>query len=62
MSEQGKVPDFILEVASKHTASDDLEGKKDYYERIGVGEYWLFDSVGEFYGFTLRGYRFEAGP
>ena len=57
VSEQGKPPDFILEVASRHTASDDLAGKKDYYERIGVGEYWLFDSEGEFYGFTLRGYR-----
>ena len=29
--------------------------KKDYYEGLGVGEYWLFDSVGEFYGFTLAG-------
>ena len=59
VSEQGKPPDFILEVASRHTASDDLEGKKDYYERLGVGEYWLFDSRGEFYGFTLAGYRLE---
>ena len=61
VSEQGKPPDFILEVASRHTASDDLEGKKDYYEKLRVGEYWLFDSVGEFYGFTLRGYRLEGG-
>ena len=61
VSEQGKAPDFILEVGSRHTASDDLEGKKDYYERLGVGEYWLFDSQGEFYGFTLRGYRIESG-
>ena len=61
VSEQGKAPDFILEVASRHTASDDLEGKKDYYEGLEVGEYWLFDSQGEFYGFTLRGYRMESG-
>ena len=61
VSEQGKPPDFVLEVASRHTASDDLEGKKDYYERIGVGEYWLFDSDGQFYGFYLRGYRLEGG-
>ena len=58
VSEQGKPPDFVLEVASRRTASDDLEGKKDYYERIiGVGEYWLFDGEGRFYRFTLRGYR-----
>ena len=61
VSEQGKAPDFILEVGSRHTASDDLEGKKDYYERLGVGEYWLFDSEGEFYGFTLAGYQLEEG-
>ena len=61
VSEQGKPPDFVLEVASRRTASDDLAGKKDYYERIGVGEYWLFDSKAEFYGFTLRGYRLEGG-
>ena len=61
VSEQGKAPDFILEVASRRTANDDRTGKKDYYEGLGVGEYWLFDSAGEFYGFTLAGYRLEGG-
>ena len=61
VSEQGKAPDFILEVASRRTASDDLGGKRDYYERLGVDEYWLFDSEGEFYGFALAGYRLEGG-
>ncbi len=57
ISEQGKPPDFILEVASRHSANFDRGVKKDYYERLQVGEYWLFDSVGEFYGFVLKGYR-----
>lgn len=61
VSEQGKAPDFILEVGSRHTAGEDLGEKKDYYEGIGVGELWLFDSWGEFYGFTLRGYRLMGG-
>ena len=61
VSEQGKAPDFILEVASRYTASADLGVKKDYYERLGVGELWLFDSEGEYYGFTLRGYRLVGG-
>ncbi len=61
VSEQGKPPDFILEVASRRTASDDLSGKMDYYERMGVGEYWLFDRDGRFYGFILRGYRLVDG-
>ena len=61
ISEQGKPPDFILEVASRHTAADDLGPKKDYYQRLGVSEYWLFDSEGRFHGFTLRGYRLVDG-
>ena len=61
VSQQGKPPDFILEVASRRTAGDDLNAKKDYYEGIGAAEYWLFDSQGEFYGFTLAGYRLEGG-
>ena len=61
VSEQGKPPDFILEVASRRTATEDLNEKKDYYERMGAGEYWLYDKDGRFYGFTLRGYRLENG-
>ncbi|MDE2788754.1 MAG: Uma2 family endonuclease [Chloroflexota bacterium] len=61
ISEQGKPPDFILEVASRHSAREDREGKKDYYERLEVGELWLFDSEGRFHGFTLRGYRLVDG-
>ena len=61
ISEQGKPPDFILEVASRHTADDDRGVKKDYYERLEVREYWLFDSEGRFHGFTLRGYRLVDG-
>ena len=57
VSEQGKPPDFILEVASRRTAAEDLDEKKDYYERMMVGEYWLYDRDGRFYGFVLRGYR-----
>ena len=61
VSEQGKPPDFILEVASRRTAAEDLDEKKDYYERMEVGEYWLYDKDGRFYGFVLRGYRLVNG-
>ncbi len=60
IDEMSKPPDFILEVGSRYTARTDLNEKKDYYEGLRVGEYWLFDSEGEFYGFTLRGYRLEG--
>lgn len=61
VSEQGKAPDFIMEVGSRQTASADLGEKKDYYEELGVGELWLYDGGGEYYGFTLRGYRLVEG-
>ncbi len=61
VSHQGKPPDFILEVASRRSAAEDLGAKKDYYERLGVVEYWLFDVEAEFYGFTLAGYRLTQG-
>ena len=62
VSEQGKAPDFVLEVASESTASNDLGVKKDYYELLEIGEYWLFDHTGgDFYGARLLGYRLEAG-
>ena len=60
VTDQSKPPDFVLEVGSRRSAGEDLGEKKDYYELLGVGEYWLFDSEGEFYGFTLRGYRLEG--
>lgn len=46
VSEQGKPPDFVLEVASARTGRNDETIKRDYYEAMGVGEYWRFDSSG----------------
>ena len=50
VSEQGKPPDFVLEVASESTGDADLNEKRDFYESIGVLEYWRFDETGEFHG------------
>ena len=61
VSEQGKPPDFVLEVASASTAQRDLNVKRDYYESVGVLEYWLFDRTGEYYGTRLAGFRLENG-
>ena len=46
VSEQGKPPDFVLEVASEHTGENDETIKRDYYANMGVGEYWRFDPSG----------------
>ena len=56
--EVGKMPDFVLEMASHSTAEYDIGEKREIYERIGVGEYWLFDaSGGNLYGEPIVGLR-----
>ena len=58
ISEQGKSPDFVLEVASPTTAHRDETVKRDGYRRMGVGEYWRFDPTGgELYETALAGDR-----
>lgn len=44
--EQGKPPDFVLEVASDSTYRHDSTVKRDDYARLGVPEYWRFDPDG----------------
>ena len=44
--EQGKPPDFVLEVASDSTYRHDRTGKRSDYARMGVPEYWRFDPNG----------------
>ncbi len=43
VSEQGKPPDFVLEIASPSTRAEDNTDKREFYARHGVAEYWRFD-------------------
>ena len=43
---RGKPPEFVLEIASVHTALNDERGKRVGYARYGVPEYWRFDPTG----------------
>ena len=53
----GKTLDFVMEIASRSTAENDLGDKYRKYESLGVGEYWMMDpSGGEFYGKPLMGF------
>ena len=61
ISEQGKPPDFVLEVASESTAGRDLGVKRDDYAALGISEYWRFDETGEYYGDRLAGERLVDG-
>ncbi len=57
ISEQGKPPDFVLEVASKSTARVDVDQKPADYAALGIPEYWRFDETGEFHHTRLAGDR-----
>ena len=46
ISEVGKPPDFVLEVASESTGREDYTRKRDGYAAFGVAEYWRFDASG----------------
>ena len=58
ISELGKPPDFVLEVASASTGSRDYTDKREIYARYGVAEYWRFDHTGgRFHDAALAGDR-----
>ena len=46
IDQQGKPPDFVLEVASHTTGVTDYTAKRADYERYGIPEYWRFDDTG----------------
>ena len=46
ISEVGKPPEFVLEVASRTTGRNNYTPKRDAYAALGVGEYWRFDHTG----------------
>ena len=55
--EEGKGPDFVLEVASPSTWREDVGRKRVVYEELGVKEYWLYDPTEEHLKAALWGYR-----
>jgi len=56
--EQGKPPDFVLEVASESTGDIDEDEKRLDYARMRVPEYWRFDpSGGDWHSSHLAGDR-----
>jgi len=59
--EEGKAPDFVLEVASPSTEGNDAEHKAREYARIGVREYWRLDPQGSLMENALEGYELSAG-
>ena len=58
ISEIGKPPDFVLEVASKSTGRRDYIDKRGIYAGYRVAEYWRFDHTGgRYHDVALAGDR-----
>jgi Uma2 family endonuclease len=54
-------PCFILELTSPSTATEDMEDKLELYQRLGVREYFLFDTTADLLDRPLVGYRLIGG-
>ena len=62
ISEVGKPPDFVLEVASQSTGRRDYTVKRAGYAGYGVKEYWRFDHTGgRYHDAALAGDRLVGG-
>ena len=59
--EGGRVPQFVLEVASASTMDRDCGFKRGEYESLGVREYWQLDQTGKLMPVPLRGHRLIRG-
>jgi hypothetical protein len=64
LSEEGKAPDFVLEVLSETTHANDTGEKRRWYREIGVREYVVVDLEGKYAGERrLQRWRLEGeGP
>ena len=58
--EEGKAPDFVLELLSKSTWEKDVMRKPALYRRMGAREYFLVDPIGRIVP-RLWGWRFQDG-
>jgi Uma2 family endonuclease len=58
--EQGKTPDWVLEVTSKSTRNSDDREKPEIYRHMGVSEYFQYDPTGDYLTPPLKGRRLIA--
>ena len=65
--QEPKAPDFVLEITSRSTRSEDQGSKRGLYAYLGVREYWQYDPTSDYLvpalqGLALRGDHYEALP
>ena len=61
ISEQGKPPDFVLEIVSRSSRRADRVDKRENYAALGIPEYWRFDEAGRRPETRLAGDRLVDG-
>ena len=59
--EEGKAPDFVLEVSAEVSAEDNLGRNLETYARIGIREYCVYDPIGGLHFPRLQLFRLEGG-
>lgn len=55
--EEPKAPDFVLEITSRSTRSEDQGTKRGIYAFLGVREYFQYDPTGDYLDPALKGFR-----
>ena len=61
ISEQGKPPDFVLEIVSPGSRRTDRVDKRRDYAALGIAEYWRFDEAARRRDLRLAGDRLVDG-
>jgi Uma2 family endonuclease len=52
-----KGPDFVIEITSRSTRSEDQGPKRGTYAFLGVAEYWQYDPTGDYLEPSLQGFQ-----
>lgn len=58
--EEGKAPDFVLEITSNATHAKDQGAKRGIYAHLGVREYFQFDPTNDYLTPPLQGLRLSG--
>jgi Uma2 family endonuclease len=59
--EEGRAPDFVIELSSRQTWGEDLQKKWRLYEQLGVKEYYIFDPEYDYLPSPLLAYKLKDG-
>ena len=54
--EEGKPPDFVMELSSAGTYQNDLTGKVEHYAKMGIQDYFLYDAEHQYLPTPLMGF------